>query len=305
MLLPPPLKLNDHAVIVSPSGKIDDYLVHDTVMILEKWGLKTEICRFALGETGRFSGTVSQRLNDLQTAFDDPAVKLIFCSRGGYGVVHLLDKLNFSLIKKHPKWVVGYSDITALHAALQKNGLASIHGPMAKHFSDEGADNVSVRFTKSILAGQPVEYEIPVKGFGSLNRNGRASGRLFGGNLSVLCGILGSKFLRAPYKGILFIEDTGEVSYKVDRMIYQLKLSGLFSKISGLIVGQFNGYEEDDQMYTSLFESVREVIKDYDFPVCFNFPVGHVRLNFPLIMGERAEMIVDDNQIMFKQKNTQ
>lgn len=303
MLLPPPLKFNDHAIIISPSGKIDESLVHDTAAILENWGLKTEISRFALSETGRFSGDINQRLYDLQTAFDDPSVKLIFCSRGGYGVVHLLDKLDFTLIKKYPKWVIGYSDITALHSALQKNGLASIHGPMAKHFSDEGADNVSVRYIKSILAGQPVEYEIPITGYNSLNRAGEASGRLFGGNLSVFCGILGSKFVRIPYKGILFIEDTGEVPYKVDRMIHQLKLSGLFSKISGLIVGQFNDYEEDDQMYSSLFESIKEAVKDYDFPVCFYFPVGHVRLNLPLIMGERAEMIVDDNQVRFKQNN--
>lgn len=303
MLLPAPLKIKDHAVIVSPSGKIDDNLVYDTVAILEEWGLKTEIGKFALGETGRFSGTLTQRLYDLQTAFDDPSVKLIFCSRGGYGVVHLLDKLDFSFIKKHPKWVIGYSDITALHAALQKNGIASLHGPMAKHFSNEGADNVSVRYTKSILTGQPIEYEIPIKGYVDLNRNGTASGRLFGGNLSVFCGLIGTKYLKVPDKGILFIEDTGEAPYKVDRMIHQLKLSGLFSRLSGMFIGQFDGYEEDNQMYTSLLKSIREVINEYDFPVCFNFPVGHVGLNFPLIMGHRAEIAIDDNQVNFRQDN--
>ncbi|MDD4008223.1 MAG: LD-carboxypeptidase [Fermentimonas sp.] len=302
MLRPAPLKFNDQAVIISPSGKIDECLVHDTAAILENWGLKTEFGRFALGETGRFSGSVYERLFDLQSAFDNPLVKLIFCSRGGYGVIHLLDKLDFSSIRKHPKWVIGYSDITALHAALQKNGIASMHAPMAKHFSDEGSEDVSVRYTKSILSGQSVEYKIPVNGYNSLNRSGMATGRLFGGNLSVFCGLLGSKFLRIPSKGILFIEDIGELPYKVDRMIHQLKISGVFSKISGFIVGRFTDYEEDDQMYASLYESIRAVVEDYNFPVCFNFPVGHIKLNFPLIMGEEAELIVGDDLISFKQK---
>lgn len=303
MLQPAPLKLNDHAVIISPSGNIDEYLVHDTALILEGWGLKTEIGRFALGEAGRFSGSVYERLYDLQSAFDNPLIRLIVCSRGGYGVIHLLDKLDFSLIRKYPKWVVGYSDITALHVALQKNGIASVHGPMAKHFSEEGHKDVSVRYTKSILAGQPVEYEIPITKFDYLNRTGRAEGKLFGGNLSVFCGMFGSKFLRIPYKGILFIEDTGEPPYKVDRMIHQLKISGVFNKISGLMIGKFTDYEEDDKMYSSLYDSLKSAVECYNFPVCFNFPVGHVKLNFPLIMGAKAELIVDDNQIFFKQNS--
>ena len=303
MILPAPLKYNDKAVIISPSGKIDDYRVHDAAAILESWGLTTEIGRFALGVAGRFSGSVYERLYDIQSAFDDPSVKLILCSRGGYGVVHLIDILDFSSLRKHPKWVIGYSDITALHATLQKNGIASVHGPMVKHFSEEGAEDVSVRYTKSILAGQPPQYEIPTQGYRSLNLTGRAVGRLFGGNLSVFCGMIGSKYARIPDKGILFIEDIGEEPYKVDRMIHQLKLSGVLKKISGLIVGQFTDFEEDDQMYASLYESIRTVVENYNFPVCFNFPVGHSRLNFPLIMGVRAELIVDDDHILFKQSN--
>ena len=303
MIKPAPLKFNDKAVIISPSGNIDEYLVNDTVAILEGWGLQTEIGRFALGESGRFSGSVNERLYDLQNAFDDPTVKLILCSRGGYGAIHLVDKLNFSSIKKYPKWVLGYSDITVLHAALQKNGIASVHGPMAKHFSDEGAEDVSVRYTKSILAGQPVEYQIPVIKYGSLNRTGDAKGRLFGGNLSVLCGMLGSKYLRIPYRGILFIEDISEVPYKVDRMIHQLKISGVFGRISGLFVGRFTDYEEDGQMYAPLYESIMAAVDDYNFPICFNFPVGHIKLNFPLIMGVETELTVGDNQINLKQSN--
>lgn len=266
--------------------------------------MRPEISPFALGENGRFSGTEAERLSDLQQAMDDPDARLILCSRGGYGVMHLLPKLNFAGIRRYPKWVVGYSDITALHAALQSHGVASIHGPMASHFSREGADDVSVRYTKSILAGQPVCYSIPtdlLSPGASLNRTGAAKGRLFGGNLAVFCGLLGSRYVRIPDKGILFIEDIGEPPYRVDRMIHQLKLAGAFNRISGMIVGRFTDYEEDDQMYAPLYESILHAVEEYDFPVCFHFPVGHVKLNFPLIMGVMAELRVNNDSIFFKQ----
>lgn len=301
MKRPLPLQFNDKAVIISPAGKIESTVVEDAAGILKMWGLLPEISEHALSHTGRFSGFVEQRLADLQTALDDPEVKLILCSRGGYGIVHLLDKLSFAGVKENPKWVIGYSDITALHAALQANGIMSVHGPMAKHFSEYGADDVAVRYTKSILAGQSVKYQIPVTN-GYLNRQGRASGKLFGGNLAVFCGLLGSKYAGIPHKGILFIEDIGEVPYRIDRMIYQLKLAGVFDRISGLIVGQLTDYEEDNEMYTSVHQSILNAVNEYSFPVCFNFPIGHVALNFPVIMGERAMLTVKENVVVFKQK---
>lgn len=301
MKIPDPLHLKDRAIILSPSGNIDKNLVYDTAAIFEKWGLLPEISKYALGEDGRFSGTVEERLHDLQNALDDPSIKLIFCSRGGYGIVHLLDKLDFKGIRKHPKWVVGYSDITALHSALQVNGIASLHAPMAKHFSEEGVYDLSVRYTKSLLSGQSVNYEVPVAEGFTFIRQGSAIGKLFGGNLSVLSGIIGTPFLRVPYNGILFLEDIGEVPYKVDRMIYQLKLAGVFKRISGLILGRFTDYEEDEKMYLSLKESILDATREYRFPVAFNFPVGHVRLNFPLIMGKLAELNVEQDKISFKQ----
>lgn len=301
MKRPPSLQFNDRAVILSPAGKIDGYVVQDAAAVLESWGLRPEIGENAFGDAGRFSGSVEQRLFDLQKAFDDPEVKLVFCSRGGYGAVHLLEKLDFTQIKKNPKWIVGYSDITLLHAALQSCGIASIHGPMAQHFSDEGAEDVAVRYMKSILAGQSVHYRIPVGESDLLNRQGNAVGRLFGGNLSVFCSLLGSKYTKIPGGGIFFIEDIAEMPYRVDRMICQLKLAGIFSRIKGLVVGQFTGYEEDDQMYLPLQESIREAVSEYDFPVCFNFPVGHVKLNFPLIMGGTIALRVEEEFISFIQ----
>jgi muramoyltetrapeptide carboxypeptidase len=276
-------------------------MVHDAAAVLESWGLHPIIAGHALFETGRFSGSVEERLGDLQQALDDPAIKLILCSRGGYGTVHLLNRLDFSGIRKNPKWVVGYSDITALHAALQRHGIASLHGPMARHFSEEGSEDVAVRLIKRLMSGQSVAYDIPVADMQRLNREGVAAGRLFGGNLSVFCGLLGTPYVKIPPRGILFIEDTGEAPYRVDRLIWQLKLAGVFEKISGLIIGQFSDYEEDDQMYFPLRQSILEAVREYAFPVCFDFPVGHVKLNFTLIMGMKASLSVNSHFIKFNQ----
>lgn len=288
-------------MIVSPAGKIDSELVEKTASIFTGWGFRVAISPHALGESGRFSGSVQERLSDLQSAMDDPEIKAIFCSRGGYGVVHLLDKLDFKGIKKHPKWLVGYSDITALHATFQKNGVMSMHGPMAKHFADEGDTDFAVRQIKSVLEHGTIDYLVPTTGFQNLNRPGKDSGLLFGGNLAVFCGLLGTGMMRIPESGILFIEDIGEEPYKIDRYIYQLKLSGIFNRISGLMVGRFTDYVEDDNMYAPLLESISAAVSEYDFPILFNFPIGHVKENLPVIMGKSATLEVGKDQANFKQ----
>lgn len=301
MKRPPFLKLNDRAVIVSPSGNVSPAYVNKAKDILEEWGLIVSISENALRETGRFSGFVEQRLSDLQAAMDNPDVKLIFCSRGGYGAVHLLDRLNFTAIKDNPKWLIGFSDITALHTALQSNGIMSIHGPMAKHFSDEGAANLSVLYTKAAVSGKDLNYTIPVE-YPFLNRLGKATGILFGGNLSVYTSLLGSNYIKIPRNGILFLEDIGEEPYRIDRMIYQLKIAGVFNKIKGLIIGRFTEYEEDNRMYGTLYDSILSAVKEFDFPVCFGFPVGHTRINLPIVMGGKATLTIKKDTVLLKQR---
>ncbi len=301
MKRPPFLKLNDRAVIVSPSGNVSPAYVNKAKDILEEWGLIVSISENALRETGRFSGFVEQRLSDLQAAMDNPDVKLIFCSRGGYGAVHLLDRLNFTAIKDNPKWLIGFSDITALHTALQSNGIMSIHGPMAKHFSDEGAANLSVLYTKAAVSGKDLNYTIPVE-YPFLNRLGKATGILFGGNLSVYTSLLGSNYIKIPRNGILFLEDIGEEPYRIDRMIYQLKIAGVFNKIKGLIIGRFTEYEEDNRMYGTLYDSILFAVKEFDFPVCFGFPVGHTRINLPIVMGGKATLTIKKDTVLLKQR---
>ena len=300
MIRPPFLELSDKIAIVSPSGKISSSYVNDTINILQQWGLEVSVSDNALGEVGGFSGLVEERLNDLQAAMNDREVRLIFCSRGGYGAIHLLEQLNFDIIKENPKWLLGFSDITALHSTFQRNGLMSIHAPMAKHFSDEGNSDLSVQYIKDVITGKPLDYTIPLKS-SQLNKQGEVTGRLFGGNLSVLTSLIGSKYIYLPKNGILFLEDIGEKPYKVDKMIHQLKISGIFNNIKGLIIGQFTEYEEDPNMYEDLYESIYTVIKEFSFPVCFDFPVGHTKLNFPLIMGQTATLTVNEHSILLKQ----
>jgi muramoyltetrapeptide carboxypeptidase len=301
MKRPPALKQDDRAVILSPAGRIEAQPVYGAADLLSRWGLQPQIAPHALGNAGRYSGNVEERLADLQQAMDDPAVRLILCSRGGYGVVHLLPYLDFTRIRLNPKWVVGYSDITALHAALQLQGIASLHAPMAKHLAEEGVHDRATGYLKDILFGKRVSYQIPLTATSTLNRRGLAAGRLFGGNLSVFTSLLGTKFAKIPKGGILFLEETGELPYKVDRMIHQLQLAGVFDRIGGMIVGQFTEYEEDNQMDAPLLQVIRKVVERYDFPLCFGFPVGHVKENYPLIAGLRAELTVAEQSVTFTQ----
>ena len=261
--------------------------------------MNIEISEFALSQDGRFSGSVQQRLHDLQKAYDAADVKMILCSRGGYGVMHLLDKLSYEKFAANPKWVVGFSDITALHATLQREGFHSLHAPMAKHIAEAQIDDVVLCYLKNILFGEKILYNF--SNINLLNRKGKTSGKLFGGNLSVLCGLLGTPYFKVPKNGILCVEDIGESPYKVDRMIYQLKLSGVFSRISGLIIGHFTDYEEDRQMYYPLYESIKKVVDNYNFPVCFDFPMGHTTDNYPLIFGKKATLEVSKDVIILYQ----
>lgn len=296
---PPLLKKNDKVIIISPSGSVDSTFIDGARILLEDWGLDVIVSRYARGQHGRFCGTIEERIFDLQSAMDDPDIKLIFCSRGGYGIVQLLDHLDFAEIKKYPKWLVGYSDITALHLAFMQNGIVSIHAPMARHLTEEGND-IATGYLNDILFSGFNEYEVNVH---PLNRSGVTEGYLWGGNLAVFAGLAGTSYTRIPDKGILFIEDIGESAYKIDRMMWQLKLSGILSGLSGLIIGQFADCDEDPSMYLPIYESIREMVAEYNYPVVFDFPVGHVKANYPLVYSEKIVLDVQDNKVVLKHKN--
>lgn len=294
MIYPSFLKANDKVVILSPSGKIEAQWVEGLKAVLESYGLLVNLAEHALCENGRFAGTDEERIKDLQEAIDDHDVKAIFCSRGGYGLARIIDKIDFSALKSAAKWIVGFSDITALHNALSRVGVASIHGIMAKHITlkAEGLDNLM-----TMLFGGNVAYEVPAHEF---NKVGEAEGELIGGNLSVLYGLRGTPF-DLDYKGkILFIEDLGERLYHIDRMMQNLRLGGVFAQISGLVVGQFTDIDEDDSFSGGVYGVIRDAMKDYDIPVCFNFPAGHVDNNQPLKMGANYKLEVLKDKAILK-----
>lgn len=288
MFRPSFLQPDDQIRIVTPSGKIDPTFVDGAADTLFRWGFNPVSGQYAKGVYGRYGGTVDERLSDLYNAFHNPEVKAILCSRGGYGVMQLLAKLSPETIINNPKWVIGYSDITAMHAFMQTNGLMSIHAPMARHLAEE--NDFSAQTLQKILTGDIPEYAFEAH---PLNREGSCHGILRGGNLSVLMGLRGTPYDFDPRGTILFLEDIGEQPYHVERMLINLKLGGVFDHLSGLIIGQFTDYEEDELMMKSLHQMIADLVNEYDFPVAFNFPVGHVAENWPLICGAQVELKID------------
>ncbi|MCD7973132.1 MAG: LD-carboxypeptidase [Candidatus Azobacteroides sp.] len=276
------LEKGDKVCIISPSGKVSSDFLSGMEKRLRTWELEVSLGTYADAAYRRFAGTDKQRLADLQQALDNPDIKAIFCSRGGYGCIHLLDKINWSAFSCQPKWLIGYSDITVFHSAITNQGIVSVHAPMARHFTETGEDDSSLLFLKNLLFGKQVSYTLPAH---PLNRTGKTKGRMTGGNLSVLSGLRGTETDIIPQGAILFIEDIGEQPYHIERMLYNFKLGGILQHLSGLIIGQFSGCKEDPQMPKPLYETISALISAYTYPVCFNFPVGHVTENYPLLCG--------------------
>ena len=294
-MTPPYLKSNDQVRIVSPSGNIEPKYIVGAKKTLSSWGLNATEGEFARTKYGRFAGTEAQRISDLQEALDDPSVNAILCSRGGYGVAQIIDKLDFSTFAKSPKWLIGFSDITILHNAISNLGIASIHGIMAKHLTQFPADSIHVQKCREILFGQMPTYIVPKH---RLNKVGIAQGKLIGGNLSVLIGLRGSQFDLDYKNNILFIEDIAERPYHIDRMMQNLRFSGSLAQLSGLVVGQFSDCDEDPLMKKSVAQIIASAVSEYDYPVCFNFPAGHVDNNFPLKLGETVQFEVTKRAVI-------
>jgi muramoyltetrapeptide carboxypeptidase len=284
------LNKGDKIAIVSLSGAIDAKYIDGAKCILESWGLRVHIGKSAYEKYGRFGGTQDQRIADLQQALDDPDTKAILCSRGGYGIVQIVDKLDFSKFIESPKWVMGFSDVTVLHAAIVNLGISSLHCIMAKHLTELDPSSDPVIRLKDVLFGNLPAYQLNRN---SLNRQGIATGKLIGGNLSVFMGLRGTKYDLDFSGAILFLEEISEQPYHIDRMIQNLRISGALSQLAGLIVGQFTDCPEDAQMMKTVHEIILDSVADYGYPVCFDFPAGHVDYNLPLILG--ADVSVDVN----------
>lgn len=295
MQYPRPLQPGDKVVILSPASKIKPELVDGACTTLRNCGLIPIVSAHCKGEHGSYSGTVEERLTDLTDALADPEVRAIICSRGGYGVVHLLPHLTAEAFRRDPKWIVGFSDISALHAASVTAGVASIHASMCKHLTNHPEDQCNTALM-NILRGHMPEYRLPAHPY---NRCGEAEGRLVGGNMAVLTGLVSTPFDLLTGDNILFIEDIAEAIYKVERMLYTLRLNGTLARTKGLIVGRFTLYEPDRD-HKSMEEMITEMVADYDFPVVFDFPLGHVDENMPLIEGCHARLSVTPESVTLK-----
>ncbi len=276
---PRPLQNGDKIAILSPASIIKPEYVMGAMEVLSAQGWKPYIGKYTLGKSGNYSGTISERLSDLETALLDPETRAILCSRGGYGVVHLLEQLSQLSIADDPKWIIGFSDISALHALMTSKGVASIHASMTKHLTENRGKDEDSTALFDILRGKYPEYCFTSHPY---NRIGTARGKIIGGNLAVLADLINTPFDLLKGGNILFIEDIAEPIYKVERILYQLRLSGVLSSLKGLIIGQFTEYRPDAN-YQDMETMIRDMIAPYNYPVAFNAPIGHVDHNIPII----------------------
>ncbi len=293
VLRPRPLRPGDRIAIVSPAGIIKPQLVYNCMPILADQGWVPYVGVNSFNRYATYAGTDDERYSDLETAFLDPDTRAILCSRGGYGAVHLLERLNDLPLRDDPKWVIGYSDISALHALMTYHGIESIHAPMAKHISTfNGRDQYSRRLFDILTGTVPTLRESAHR----LNRQGRGEGLLVGGNLAVIAGLLSTPFDVIKPGRILFIEDIAEPIYKTERILYTLRLSGVLAKLGGLIVGRFTDYAPDRGSRT-MEEMIAKMTEGFDYPVAFNFPVGHVDQNLPMVCSSTVRLSVGSREV--------
>lgn len=289
-------------IILSPSGAIAPALIHGAAARLRQWGFSVEIAPSAMGSYGRFAATPADRLADLQSAIMSDA-DYVICSRGGYGLAQIIDQIVIPAQPQHIPVFIGFSDITALHCLMGHASRRSIHGCMCKALAADpnSEDGRSAELLHQLLLGHYLSYNLPAH---PLNRPGDVTGMLRGGNLSILYSLQATPFACPIEEGdILFIEDVGEHPYAIDRMMQNLRLSGVLARLGGLIVGQFSDYEEDPRMPYSVYEGIRQLAEPYDYPILFNFPAGHVDNNQPLLLNQRHCLRVSSQSAHLKVAN--
>ncbi|MEN9980316.1 MAG: hypothetical protein RL542_103 [Bacteroidota bacterium] len=291
MITPPYLQKGDTVAILATARKHIVKSMQPTIDLLESWGLHVVIGKSIGLEENQLAGTDAQRAADLQEQLDNPNIKAIWCARGGYGTVRVVDLIDFTQFKKHPKWLVGFSDVTVLHNHLNTMGYKSIHGIMP--ISLAKATPEAIESLRLSLFGQPLQYAIDSH---PMNRLGKASGELVGGNLSILYSLLGSPSAIDCKDKILYIEDLDEYLYHIDRMMMNLKRNGCLESLKGIIVGSMTDMKDNDIPWgKNALEIVQDVTKKYDIPMIFNFPAGHIHDNRALILGSNVTLEVTEN----------
>lgn len=295
MRFPPYLLPGDRVAIVSPAGKVDSQVVERGAETLRQVGLEVEIGRHACSEDGVFSANDSARAFDMQKALDNESIKAIFFSRGGYGCLRTHLRLDWSSFFQNPKWLIGFSDITVFHAYLSRHHVASVHGVMPSMFERNQALTESFLKSISMLMNGTSQYEVAPH---PMNRVGTAFGILTGGNLTILQSLRGTPLDLIPEGRILFIEDIHEYHYHLDRMMQNLKVGGVLARISGLLVGHFTKMRDGQTPFGKCaYETIREAVEPWDYPVVFGFPAGHELPNDPLLMGGTISLDVSHRAV--------
>jgi len=296
IIQPPYLKKGDKIAIVCPAKKLPKPIDY-AVSVLKSWGLEVILGQSVYAEANQFAGSDALRASDLQTFLDDPLIKAVIAGRGGYGTIRIIDELDFEHFRKNPKWVVGFSDITVLlaHLFAQQN-VQSMHAQMPYTFGDS-TPTALISLKKALFGErQSYSYESIFK-----NRTGNCSGTLVGGNLTLLCMLQGSVSEVDFDDKILFLEDVGEHEYSIDRMVRMLKRAGKLAKLKGLIIGAFNEIEEEPIPFgQTADEVIWTLVEEYNYPVCFSFPTGHIENNLAMVVGAEVELKVENNKVEFK-----
>ncbi|OCK43754.1 LD-carboxypeptidase [Tenacibaculum soleae] len=295
------LQKGDTIAIVAPAGILKNrkYIIDKAKKLAETWGLKVVYGKYMFSQNNHFAGTDDERCEDFQQALDNPNIKAIWAARGGYGSVRILDKLDFTKFKESPKWVIGYSDITAFHNHIHNLGVETIHGMMGTSMQDNPQDiPETIETLRKALFGETLRYEI--SSF-KMNRKGMVSGKLVGGNIAILASMLGSDSQISTEGKILFIEEIGEYKYSIDRMLQSLKRAGYFTKVKAVIVGDMTKVKKNTTPWGSSIEQLILDVLPSDIPVLFNFPAGHEPDNRALIMGRNIELnIKETTTVSFK-----
>jgi muramoyltetrapeptide carboxypeptidase len=291
MITPPFLKAGDKIAIVSPARNITFEEVYPAMKILQHWGLEVVLGTHVFSRNNQFAGTDEQRIHDLQHMLDDGTIRAILCSRGGYGTVRIVDRLDFSGFVRSPKWIIGYSDITVLHSHVQRHfGIETLHATMPVNMT-ENAPAESLESLRNVLFGTRISYTLPRM---PLSRSGAGEGMLTGGNLSILYSLAGSVSDVDTKGKILFIEDVDEYLYHIDRMMMALKRAGKLQHLSGLIAGGMDRMNDNAVPFGKTpDEIIMDAVKEFAYPVCFGFPAGHGEKNLALILGRSVKFKVD------------
>jgi muramoyltetrapeptide carboxypeptidase len=309
LITPPYLQKGDTIAIVAPAGilKNKQEIIEKAQLLAESWGLKVVLGENLFNQNNHFSGTDAERCQDFQKALDNKNIKAIWAARGGYGSVRILDKLDFTKFIKNPKWVIGYSDITAFHNHIHNLGVESMHGMMGSSLGDELKDiKETVSSFKKVLFGEDLSYTIPSSKYNrssiSLSSGKAVEGQIIGGNLAILASMLGSESQLNTEGKILFIEEVGEYKYAIDRMLQSLKRANYFTKVKAVVVGNMTKVKKNTTTWGSSIEQLILDVLPEGTPVLFDFPAGHELDNRALIFGRKVELTINsqESSIIFK-----